>query len=160
VCLTNTNINNVPICGSGFSSSQKCCHAPVCGTTKCTITTTKANCVLPGSAATCFSQFYAGDYAYWQTDPNGQPMYYKAATYNGASLNYFLAIYFVPEVNSWTILPTAYINTANERGINPPYAYYENNAFCVQSISGSSWKLINLFTNQYETDSTMTISCS
>ena len=49
-------------------------------------------------------------------------------------------------------------NAANERN---PWGYYDNNPFCIQDISGSSWVLLNPFTFQYETaDSTMQLSCS
>ena len=46
---------------------------------------------------------------------------------------------------------------ANERS---PLAYYSNDAFCVQDVSGSSWTLSNPFTSSTETDSTMKVSCS
>ena len=48
-------------------------------------------------------------------------------------------------------------NLANERS---PLAYYSNDAFCVQDVSGSSWTLSNPFTSSTETDSTMQVSCS
>ena len=51
---------------------------------------------------------------------------------------------------------TASIGTPNERS---PLGYYDDDAFCAQSISGSNWVLANIFTGQYETDSTMTITC-
>ena len=52
---------------------------------------------------------------------------------------------------------TATVGTASER---TPLGYYNDNAFCVQSITGSNWVLSNPYTGQQETDSTMTISCS
>ena len=52
---------------------------------------------------------------------------------------------------------TVYLATAYER---TPLAYYQDGAFCPQSISGSSWILGNFATGKYETDTTMTVSCS
>ena len=73
----------------------------VCGSTSCSITSTKTNC---GTAsADCISAFYTGSYTFLQADSNGQPIYYKAATLNGIPLNYFLYLFFVPEINVWTV---------------------------------------------------------
>ena len=57
------------------------------------------------------------------------------------------------------------INTNTALGADPanersPIAYYDDNEFCVQDISGSSWNLINLSSGGAETDSTMQVTCS
>lgn len=37
---------------------------------------------------------------------------------------------------------------------------YNDNAYCVGSVSGSNWELLNPNTGQYVTDTTMTITCT
>ena len=122
-------------------------------------------------------------------------MYFKQASFNGTPLSWFLYLFFVPEINQWTVsknknmlmtqrrmnyfevsLKVIYdlkifliyclqINTNTALGADPanersPIAYYDDNAFCVQDISGSSWNLINLSSGGTETDSTMQVTCS
>ena len=72
----------------------------VCAATSCTITTTKTGCTTPNTA--CISWLYAGTYTYWTQDPATlQPLYFMQV--NPAVGNWFMAIYFVPEINMWTV---------------------------------------------------------
>ena len=76
----------------------------VCGTplaTTCVVASTKSNC--DTATASCFSSFYTG--TYWAfNEVNGQLMYAKQATINGVALpNQYIYIFFVPEINYWTV---------------------------------------------------------
>ena len=50
--------------------------------------------------------------------------------------------------------------SGNPANVRNPFGYYDANPWCLQDISGSSWILANLLTEQYETDSTMTVTCT
>ena len=55
---------------------------------------------------------------------------------------------------------TNYALSTNPNASTTPFPYFDSNAFCLDDISGSSWSLANLFSSTYETDSTMTVTCT
>ena len=73
----------------------------VCGPTKCDVTTTKSGCTTV--TASCVSWAYAGTYTFWQIDTStNRPMYYKQVPAQLGG-NWFMTLYFVPEINRWTV---------------------------------------------------------